>query len=360
MNREETVRNADNLLLQGDLEAAIGEYVRLLDEHPQDADLLFALARVELEAGKDLEARTTLTRLLAVAPERHEDVTLLAEGAAARGQVESAFGCTEVAADAAILAGDWTAAVGSLKAFLKCERTHVAALTKLVDVCAEAGMDEELRLAQSALALAQGSFDATAALPGEVSCGSPVSESAPHSLIIKGGEVDLTDALTHIGETPPSHVPRESPAAAPQSLEKVVDGMRSRAGRDQEAAEQYELGMQLLREGAELEAVFHLQSAARVAMWRFSSAAELGRLYIRRGELENAIEWLERAAEAPAPTADEGYEVLYDLASALEGLGEPARSLAVLMELEAAAGGYRDASQRIRRLSRAQAVSPLQ
>jgi hypothetical protein len=47
--------------------------------------------------------------------------------------------------------------------------------------------------------------------------------------------------------------------------------------------------------------------------------------------------------------------VLYDLAGALERMGEGARALAVLLELEADAGAYRDVRQRIELLSRAEA-----
>jgi hypothetical protein len=78
---------------------------------------------------------------------------------------------------------------------------------------------------------------------------------------------------------------------------------------------------------------------------------------VARGETEAGIEWLERAAEAPPPTADEGHSVLYDLASALEQIGESARALAVLMEIAADGAGYRDVRRRIEHLTRAQAGS---
>jgi tetratricopeptide (TPR) repeat protein len=97
-----------------------------------------------------------------------------------------------------------------------------------------------------------------------------------------------------------------------------------------------------------------------VPLWRFRAASELGRLYIAQEQLEPAVEWLERAAEAPAPTAEEGFAVLYDLAVALEGLGESARALAVLMELDADAGGYRDVRERVDRLARVQTRSGAQ
>ena len=68
-----------------------------------------------------------------------------------------------------------------------------------------------------------------------------------------------------------------------------------------------------------------------------------------------AIEWLERAAEAPAPTGDAGRALLYDLAKTLESVGEHARALAVFVELESESGGYRDVAGQIDRLSKVQA-----
>ena len=49
--------------------------------------------------------------------------------------------------------------------------------------------------------------------------------------------------------------------------------------------------------------------------------------------------------------------VLYELAEVLQQLGETARALAILMELDADAGGYRDVRTRIEYLTREQAGS---
>ena len=78
----------------------------------------------------------------------------------------------------------------------------------------------------------------------------------------------------------------------------------------------------------------------------------LGRLYLERNDATHAIEWLERAAEAPAPTPDAGRALLYDLAETLETVGEHARALAVFVELESESGGYRDVAGQIERLSK--------
>ena len=102
------------------------------------------------------------------------------------------------------------------------------------------------------------------------------------------------------------------------------------------------------------EAIASLQTAVRSPRQRFEAAAALGRVYQRRGEQAQAIDWLERAAEAPAPTPDEGRELLYDLGVLLDGAGETSRALAVFLELQADAGDYRDVPARIDRLARVQ------
>jgi hypothetical protein len=77
-------------------------------------------------------------------------------------------------------------------------------------------------------------------------------------------------------------------------------------------------------------------------------------MFRQRAMLREAVEWLERAAEAPPPTPDQGYQLLYELAEALEATGEMARALAICIELQAEAGDYRDIAARVDRLAKAQ------
>ena len=102
-------------------------------------------------------------------------------------------------------------------------------------------------------------------------------------------------------------------------------------------------------------AIKALEQAARSPRQRFDAASMLGRLYMERKDPVHAVEWLERAAEAPAPTPDAGRALLYDLGQILASIGEQSRALAVFVELEAESGGYRDVAGQIERLSKAQA-----
>jgi tetratricopeptide (TPR) repeat protein len=161
---------------------------------------------------------------------------------------------------------------------------------------------------------------------------------------------------SHVPSTPPDVEPPTADAPT-ADIEDIFAQMRAKSAREQQASaalQQYEQAVQFIEQGLDKEAIAALEAAARVPMMRFKAAARLGRLLIDRGDLNEGVEWLERAAEAPAPSPDEGYDLLYELAGALEAQGESARALAILMELDAEAEGYRDVRTRIMYLSRAQ------
>ena len=112
----------------------------------------------------------------------------------------------------------------------------------------------------------------------------------------------------------------------------------------------------MLREAGDIDGCMAaLEAASRAPKLRFATASLLARLHVERGQTAQAIEWFEKAAQAPAPTPDESHQLLYELAAALESVGEVERSLAVSMELQADAGTYRDVAARIDRLAKAQA-----
>jgi tetratricopeptide (TPR) repeat protein len=177
----------------------------------------------------------------------------------------------------------------------------------------------------------------------------PLRPRAPSS----GFDIDLTNALEQLQETPAA-----PPAAAPpQNLESVFDDVRSEVSKQtgaNEAAEYLALARTYIDMGMQEEAVAALRTAARVPTHRFEAASLLARLFLTRNDVPHAIEWFERAAEAPAPNEQEGRQLLYDLGCILDTTGETARALAVFLELQADAGEYLDVAARVERLSRVQ------
>ncbi len=160
---------------------------------------------------------------------------------------------------------------------------------------------------------------------------------------------------------PPAPSAETPPAAqeAPPALEAVFERMRVRVRQDQGAvlAAQLDRGLEHLEHGRIADATVDLTAAARAPMLRFQAASALGRLFASQGELEAAVEWLERAAEAPAPSEGENVALLYELAGVLERMGESARALAILLEIDAGAPAYRDVPARIEKLTGARAGS---
>lgn len=187
---------------------------------------------------------------------------------------------------------------------------------------------------------------------------SELEEAAGKSPV--NAEVDLSVVLEDFKESG-KNVPaarsravkpkRQSPEAAGGSNELHVQALRLSAA----AAEaKYKEALELHKEGRIDEAIRALHEASKVPRLRFQTASLLGRIYRERKALPQAIESFERAAEAPAPTADEAYLLLYDLADALEAVGETARALAICLELQVDAGDYRDLATRIDRLAKVQ------
>lgn len=171
-------------------------------------------------------------------------------------------------------------------------------------------------------------------------------------------EVDLSIVLDDIGRQAAPAVALQGSAPSPPSLDGAFADLRREAEQQGEfaaAEELYQRGL-ALREAGDFEAgIQALQAASRAPALRFQAAVLVGRWLRERGRTPEAVEWFEQAAQAPAPTADETHQLLYELADALEAAGESARALAVSLELQAEAGAYRDVESRIDRLTRVQA-----
>jgi tetratricopeptide (TPR) repeat protein len=178
-------------------------------------------------------------------------------------------------------------------------------------------------------------------------------------------EIDLTDLLREL-KPQPSHVVgskkglRMPDQPERSNLDDVFRDFRDEVSRQTaaDAAEQhYKVALTYRDMGMLDDAVRELELAARAPRLRFEAASSLARLVRDRGDVPSAIDWFERAAEAPAPTPEAGRALLYELGQALESCGEVARALAVYLELQADAGDYADLKSRIERLSRVQTES---
>jgi hypothetical protein len=169
-------------------------------------------------------------------------------------------------------------------------------------------------------------------------------------------EVDIS--LDEIKPGTPAPPPVNAPAEEAGDLDTVFGNMRDQAARRSgldDAEKEYKRGLSLRSKGDIDGCIAALEKASRAPKLRFSAAWLIARLYRDRSQMPQALEWLERAAQAPAPNVADGHQLLFELADGLEKAGEGARALAVLLELQADAGAYRDIDERIDRLTKVQA-----
>ena len=382
-----------------------------------DPELLVALAEIELHGERDDSARDILRRVLG-ADESRADAIMSLGWSFVQARPMTAFMCIEMVVDLKAAGGDYPTAAAMLQEYVARASTQVPALLKLVELCVDGGLESTMYDAQAQLCdayLAGGQSaearviaeDLVAREPWErghierfrqalvmqkvpdpdsiiaerLSGQSPflaTDHFAPLDLSEPVGERRLTSS--DVPDEPardaaaPSRPARGTgtPRAAAGSSEKaevdltgvlgkaaaadsLSDVFRARREEDaDDAAEQLKLARTYLDTGMPDEAIGALQAAARSPRHRFEAASALARLYAHRGEFGPAVEWFERAAEAPAPNTDAGRALLYDLGVALEASGEVTRALAVFLELQADADRYRDVQARIDRLSRVQ------
>jgi tetratricopeptide (TPR) repeat protein len=152
---------------------------------------------------------------------------------------------------------------------------------------------------------------------------------------------------------------QETPGAPPvPDLDDVFVQLRSQVSKQSvlDAAQREYRRALALKEAGDLDGcVDALLVAARTPALRFAAGSLLARVYKERGQTAEALDWFERAAQAPAPSPGEYHEVLFELVEGFEAAGDVTRALAVGLELQADAGSYRDVDARVDRLSKVQA-----
>jgi tetratricopeptide (TPR) repeat protein len=170
-----------------------------------------------------------------------------------------------------------------------------------------------------------------------------------------GDEIDLNTVLGDLST--PAAPPRPFPLSQLPESEDVAapDAGGNRPGGTDQSERYMTLARTYIEMGLADEAIGPLEAASRATRFRFEAASVLGRIFKDRGDTPRAVEWLERAAEAPAPSEQEGRALLYDLGTMIEGSGDTARALAVFLELQSEAGDYRDVAERVERLARVEA-----
>jgi tetratricopeptide (TPR) repeat protein len=417
-NREETLKTAEKLLKQGKMAAAIEEYVRVLEENPEDWNLansvgdvfakagqadraaeqfnraadhlygegffprasavykkvlkvrsnddhaLWQLADIAGRNGLSLDARSHYHRLIqdrrAAGNERGAVDCVIRLGQLADSNVDA----KRVAAAALVERGERTPAARLMLAIADLH-TKDGRLPEALEALREAAQldphDQEIREKLEAAAPVEE--------PAAIEELAPVEEPAP----IVEEPAPMTEAVappvaavTHEPESAPEPEPLQAPPEPIESLgdalplESFFEELRGKVARDQEtrAREQLDRGLEYLADSRLDDAIASFEEAARTPGMRFEASSHLARICLSRDQLQAAVEWLERALEAPAPAPEARVALMYDLADTLARQGEGARAMALFMEVESESTGYRDVRERIAQLSQAALGNP--
>jgi tetratricopeptide (TPR) repeat protein len=387
---------------RGDYAAACAHLDAIGDVY--DGDLFATAGEVRARAGQLEAARGVFARLLA--REAHRTAALIEQGLRMT-EPELALVHVESAADAQLARGDTFGAIAAYRRFADAFPAHLPALLRLVDISVDAGLHQETTEAQARLAeahLAAGrpaearviAEDLLGRHPTDaqhedrlrrtlVALGEPHVEAIIAERLNTGNvlgfeefPLDLDSAPGQF-DTATGREGRESEAAGGSA-----DGTRANAdasGVDPEIAvaaagtggdsfkgfheditrqslisvaeQHYKLALAYEEAGMPGQAITELRVAVRSPRRRFEAAAMLARLSLAGGRVDEAIDWFERAAEAPAPSLEACRKLLYELGDALDTAGEGARALAVFLELQAESSSYRDVARRVDRLRRA-------
>ena len=346
---------AEAQTVRGEFAAAVATWRRFTDVHPQHVTALMRLVESAVDASLPEEMTLAQSRLADayLAAGRGPEAQVLAEDLVTRFPNDGAH--VERLRRALMLAGepDVEQAVA--------ERVRAAALASAstLDLADAPTADSPAggRLSADTGDAAGGGRDPFGLSPIAIDLRDILGDDL-EAESAKGGdadEIDLSDSLKALKpQAPPSD------SGVPATLDEVFREFRHEVARQSQtdlAEQRYKVALTYRDMGMVAEAMKELEAAARLPRLRFEAASLLARLSRERGDLKGAVEWFERAAEAPAPTVEFGRELLYDLADALESDGETARALAVFLELQADAPDYRDVTRRVERLSRAETGS---
>lgn len=111
----------------------------------------------------------------------------------------------------------------------------------------------------------------------------------------------------------------------------------------------YEYGVLLFEHGQYTEAIAQFQQAQRNPQRRLRSLYYLALCFERKGQLDIAVEQLQKAASEMSLMDDTRKDVIYELGLLHEKMGQPEKALDYFKEIYAVDISYRDVAQRVER-----------
>jgi len=306
-------------------------------------DLLMALARSALVEGRHDDARRALQRVVLVAPDQRTEAESLLTPLLPREphavvepaqdtEVESA-GERESEPDAVVnLDADEPASAEE-------EPPIVAGAPTEFEWPAQFGSEDVEE------AVGAGAETEVVFVADEPAAAAPEwSEPDPEVVFQQVGEPDAAPVPVEADAAPV-----DAPVAKPETAEPVAAAPVAATEEPEPPVE----APAFQASPADASTIAALTAAAENPALLFQASAQLGRLLLRLDRGREGVAWLERATQATTAMRDQRLTVMYELADALERIGERTRALDVFADLDFDAASYRDVPERMARLRRA-------
>jgi tetratricopeptide (TPR) repeat protein len=315
---------------RGDFEAAV-EYLTV-ETAGGDPFLLLRVAELQLRNRRVEEGLAIAGRVLAQNVNRRQDVALLG-WTIAQQMPDVGYRLVSMSADAAISQSDWATAAAGLQEFVTRVPDHLQALTRLLEICIDGGLEATMYTAQAQLAdayIAAGMAGEARGLAEDLVAREPWDraniERFRRALVLMGErEPDAVIAERLSGQSPfmstqlaldddPRHAAAERPfpadyagsaaAAAPVfapparaiDLESLLaDTEASSEGAAAGPPESLEVDLSVALDDMKPRD----DAARRTALERFEQDFRRGMVLMRSGDLDAAIAALESASRAP-------------------------------------------------------------
>jgi tetratricopeptide (TPR) repeat protein len=355
-NRQANLALKEAAMAAGWPDIAIFALRTLLENNPRDVKVLHDLGRLHHELGQNEEAVEVYTRISEIDPLDPEALRL-GKDASARASMAS---------------GGWTEA-GSYRDVLKDKEMAVSLEQQSRMKLSDESLDQQIAetytlheaqpenvdLARRLGALNEQKNDLETAIgwyqyAADLTKGTDAGLARRVSdLRMKVFEREIADYEQFLDAHGPAHElhaqkTEELHSARQKRAELLIADARTRVERNPTDLQlHFELGEHLLNAGRFREAVPELQRARQNPHARLKAMNLLGRCYSELGMFDLAARQLEEAAKEIMVMDGTKKEIVYNLGSVYERMGQPEKSLDCMKQIYEIDYGYRDVAERV-------------
>lgn len=370
---------------EGEHEAMLDAYKKLVEIRPKDIGLRMKLADEYIGMGRMGDACTQLQEISVLYREegKYEEVSNieklireittpgaeekegenyweLANKAEVSGEIDDAVKCYYKAAEQFLAQATYHLAKDAFLKIADLKPKELKPWQKLVEMAntlndKNGAIEAYIGLAKALME--RNAVDSATSVYKKILLLDPDNEEAKKALTALGKEEPTVVEAPAAAEEPPDKpifkVAEETFPEQPIALDELIDEFRRGVEKHIEKddyATYYDLGVSFKEMGRLDEAISHLMKAAEGDKEKLKAYELLGRCYIEKGDFETAIFYLKKGLSLDGFNQNEYLGLRYNLAIAYEATGQLEEALKEYKIIESKDSQYFDVPERIKRL----------